>query len=338
MKGRMAIDSDPHHPDSIVTTLLTSWPLDEPIRVEPAAAGVNNRSWLVSAASGRFVLKSYRDVTDPERLAFEHALLVALDAAGLPFSAPAPVPASSGATAVPVDDERWSLFRHIPGRAAMRDREPDANLAGEALAMLHRALASVALDPAVPVPETFGDLATVHPAVPNPGDAIDRLLNPDIATVAERAMAGCRQQTAGWPTQVIHTDYYPANVLVAGDAVSGILDFEYAGRGHRAMDVAIGLAAFSNKRWDDWSWPVCRAFAEGYLRRLPLNRDELEAMPALMLAREVTSLVHWLGRHARGLTDRADIEDRGSRLLALDRWIDGNRDRLAHELLDLVGG
>ena len=87
---------------------------------------------------------------------------------------------------------------------------------------------------------------------------------------------GGEGQTAGWPTQVIHTDYYPANVLVAGDAVSGILDFEYAGRGHRAMDVAIGLAAFSNKRWDDWSWPVCRAFAEGYLRRL---KADLQARP-----------------------------------------------------------
>lgn len=334
----MASNRESHDPGQMTAILAERWSLEPPMRTEPTAAGVNNRSWLVTTASGRFVLKSYRDVTDPERLAFEHALLSALDTAGLPFAVPTPVSASSGDTLAPLGDERWALFRRISARAAERDSESDARRAGEALAVLHLALTSVELDPAISVPETFGDPAAVHSAVPDPVDAIDRLLNPDIATVAERAMADWRQQTAGWPTQVIHTDYYPANVLVAGDAVSGILDFEYAGRGHRAMDVAIGLAAFSNKRWDDWSWPVCRAFAEGYLRRLPLNRDELEAMPALMLAREVTSLVHWLGRHARGLTDRADIEDRGSRLLALDRWIDGNRDRLAHELLDLVGG
>jgi homoserine kinase type II len=329
-------DLDPHQSDVVSAILSARWSLDEPIRLEPVAAGVNNRSWLVTTASDSFVLKTYRDVTDPDRLAFEHALLGALDAARLPFAVPAPIPASSGVTAVAVGDERWSLFRRISGRAAERDSEPDARRAGEALATLHVALASVALHPAMPVPDTYGDLASVHPAVPDPVGALDRLLGAEVAMLAAGAMARWHELTAGWPTQLIHTDFYPANVLVTGDAVSGILDFEYAGRGHRAMDVAIGLAAFSTGDvLDGWSWPVFDAFAGGYLSRLPLGRDEIEAIPLLMLAREATSLVHWLGRHAHDLTDRADIEDRGLRLLVLDRWLEGNQDRLVHVLRDL---
>lgn len=299
---------------------------------------MNNRSWLVTTASDRFVLKAYRDVTDPDRLAFEHAMLAALDAAALPFAVPVPIPASSGATVVPVGGERWSLFRRIPGRAAERDSEPDARRAGEALAMLHVALASVALDPAMPVPDTYGDLASVHPAVPDPAGAIDRLLGAEAASVAAGAMARAHQGTAGWPTQLIHADFYPANALLTGDAVSGILDFEYAGRGHRAMDVAIGLAAFSTGEvLEGWSWPVFDAFAGGYLSRWPLGRDETEAIPALMLVREATSLVHWLGRYRHGFTTLADLDDRAARLLALSRWLEAHRSSLARRLADIAG-
>lgn len=326
-------DARPTVPEIIGTELGAHWSLAPPIQFEPFATGVNNRSWLVTTASDRFVLKTYRDVTDPDRLAFEHALLAALDAATLPFAVPVPIPASSGATAVPVGDERWSLFHRIQGRAAGRDSEPDARRSGEALAMLHVALASVALDPAMPVPDTYGELGPVHRAVPDPVGAIDRLIGAEAASVAARAMARWHERTAGWSTQLIHADVYPANVLVSGDAVSGILDFEYAGRGHRAMDVAIGLAVFSTGDVRaGWSWPVFDAFAGGYLSRWPLGHDEIESIPALMLAREATSLVHWLGRHARGLTDRADIEDRGLRLLALHRWLESHQDALVTRL------
>ena len=116
-------DARPTVPEIIGTELGAHWSLAPPIQFEPFATGVNNRSWLVTTASDRFVLKTYRDVTDPDRLAFEHALLAALDAATLPFAVPVPIPASSGATAVPVGDERWSLFHRIQGRAGVAGSE-----------------------------------------------------------------------------------------------------------------------------------------------------------------------------------------------------------------------
>lgn len=319
----------------MASAILAHWPLAPPINLERFAAGVNNRSWLVTAASDSFVLKTYRDVTDPNRLAFEHALLAVLAGSDLPFAVPAAVPTSSGATVVSIGDERWSLFRRIPGCAAERHSESDARRAGEALAMLHVALASVTFDPVVPVPDTFGDLASVHPAVPDPTGSIDRLLGAEAASVAARAMTLWPERAAGWPTQLIHADFYPSNVLVTGDAVSGILDFEYAGRGHRAMDVAIGLGAFSTGDVRaGWSWPVFDAFAGGYLSRWPLSRDEIEAIPALMLAREATSFVHWLGRFERGVTNLADLDDRATRLISLDAWVKANGGASIARLLD----
>lgn len=329
----MRLGSDPHQDDGLAAILSAHWQLDRLTTMEPLATGVNNRSWRVTVATDRFILKAYRDASDPDRLDFEHALLATLDRTELPFAVPAPIPTASGVTVVPVGDERWSLFRRIPGCAARRHDVRDAHHAGVALATLHRTLVSVTLDPALRVPDRFGDLASVHPAVLDPVDAIGRLFGQETASIASEAVLRSGELAAGWPTQLIHADYYPANVLVRADSVSGVLDFEYAGRGHRAMDLAIGLAAFGTKRWDDdWSWPVCAAFASAYLRHWPLARTELDAIPMLMLTREATSLVHWLGRHARGLSDRADIEDRGRRFLAVHWWLENNEERLVRAL------
>jgi Ser/Thr protein kinase RdoA (MazF antagonist) len=98
-----------------------------------------------------------------------------------------------------------------------------------------------------------------------------------------------------------------------GSRVTAILDFEAAGPGYRAMDLAIGLWAFGNH---DRS--AAQAFRRGYLTRLPLTDAEQHAVPDLQLLREATSLVHWYGRHLEGLTTAADVNARADRLLQLE--------------------
>jgi len=133
-------------------------------------------------------------------------------------------------------------------------------------------------------------------------------------------------------------DFYPTNTLVDTGAVSGILDFEFSGTGHRAMDFAIGLAAFSTRNWvEGCSWPLVDAFAEGYLGRTPLTDGELTATPTLLLMREVASLIHWLGRMEQGLATLEDIHSRVHRLLSLDRWLEAHGDEVAARLQHIGG-
>ena len=121
--------------------------------------------------------------------------------------------------------------------------------------------------------------------------------------------------------------------MMDSDSVTGILDFEFAGHGYRAMDFSIGLAAFSAKNWHDGcSWSLLESFAKGYLQRMPLSEGELAATPVLLLMRELTSLIHWLGRAKQGLTTPADIHDRAHRVLSLYRWLESNQRQLIHRL------
>lgn len=173
-----------------------------------------------------------------------------------------------------------------------------------------------------------------HPLVPDPLGAVEQIsLVPESRERLHAALSSliaiASHLYAPLPEQIIHGDYFPSNVLMEGNGVSGILDFEFASPGPRTMDLAIGLWAFGVLHWrtaDDW--PLIEAFAAGYQRRTTLAPVEIDALPALMRLREATSLIHWIGRFRQGLTNERDIELRINRFLTLEEWKCGHGDEL----------
>ncbi|GAB2654674.1 phosphotransferase enzyme family protein [Kribbella swartbergensis] len=277
--------------------------------IRPVGEGTNNTSYFVG---DEFVLRIHRNTTASD---YEHAVLRSLH--GLSFGVPVPLVAEDGSTVVraEVGGElvTASLSRRIRGEHPRRGDLEAAAACGEALAELDAALARLegrALPPRNP---WDGDLTTVHPRV----TALDGLLETltDHREEVARIFSAV-QPPRDLPRSIIHADIGPTNVLMDGDRVTGILDFEAAGPGYRAMDLAIGLWSFG--RTDTQAAAV---FRRGYLARLDLTDAELNAVPDLQLLREATSLVHWYGRHLEGLTTPADITARATRLL-----------NLAHEL------
>ncbi len=321
---------------------LPAWLWTQLPHLEPIAKGTNNQSYLVTSGAQSWILKRYRNAGLLARIRFEHELLRALASANLPFAVPSPVRAISGENTVEIANGanaiRYALFQRIPGRAARFGSLEDAFRCGKALAELDLALAAIRLDPAIPLPGAFGELGAVHAEVPDPLAAIqrqfrDRAVATDLARIVSRAEERWRHRTAGWGIQLMHSDFYPSNTLMEGGEVTGILDFEFSGPGYRAMDFAIGLAAFSASDWNDGcAWPLMESFATGYLRRSPLDAEELAATPALLLMREATSLIHWLGRLEQGLTALDDLHARARRLLTLDQWLEAHQGELVNRL------
>jgi homoserine kinase type II len=326
--------------EAIAADFLSHWPLESPVNIRPVGSGVNNLSHLITSGAESFILKQYLNADMAVRVAFEHALLAALARRGLPFAVPVPVRARDGRSVVEVEGGRYALFPAIPGRPAERGDAAIAARCGAALAALDIALAQVTRDLGSPVPNAYGRLSAEHPTVPDLSAAVatafpEKKAAQSLMSVLARAERAWMDATAGWPRQVIHCDFFPSNVLIEEGAVSGVLDFEFAGLGERAMDLAIGLVAFSSRTWEaGWrngpDWPLLDAFAGAYLATLTLTERELAAMPDLILMREAGSFVHWLGRLGQGLTTREDIEGRAERLHALNGWLNVHRE-------DLVG-
>ncbi|MGH3148569.1 MAG: phosphotransferase, partial [Rubrobacter sp.] len=117
-------------------------------------------------------------------------------------------------------------------------------------------------------------------------------------------------------------DLFRGNVLLLGDRVSGVLDFEFSSPDLRAMDFAVGLFAFGvSARNVEGGWPPIEAFAAGYRRRVALSPEEIGALPMLLRLREAVTLVHWAGRLRQGLTTEGELARRSGDMLELDGWL-----------------
>lgn len=337
MTGRCSTDQDAN----VLAGLISAWPVATSGQLRPTSAGTNNRSHFVDTPTGSYVLRIYQNTNDPDRIRYEHALLRQLPFADLSFDVPLPLAADTGDTFVVAGDDGTpivaALFAVIPGREPQRGNVADAMACGQALGELDAALARVAVESTFPGPPWFGEPSSPAPAYNMAWDSIEaggefsiiagkrqvlhRLLNHLIEHAPELY--------ARLPHQIIHADFYPSNVLMCGSRVSGILDFEFASPGPRAMDVAIGLGAFGiSMRQPDNDWKLLDAFAAGYRRRIALTAPEIDALPDLLRLREATSLAHWVERHGRGLTTEHDIVRRVERLLDVSQWMTEHGDNL----------
>jgi Ser/Thr protein kinase RdoA (MazF antagonist) len=269
------------------------------VAVAPVARGHSNESCLVDAAEGPFVLRVAREVSSPRAGSVEDLWLAGL--AERPW-VPRRVPTLGGALATRFEGRVAQLFQRLPGAPAAGPPTAGQACAGlAALAELHRASRAFAAAPRDPAgwlrtrrAGVFDDRAARWPA--DVATALPRVARRIDAVIARLAAGGA----AGW----LHGDFHPGNVLFAGDAVTGVVDFDDSGEGATAIDLAVGLFTFSRDVSDDRSlrfdvdrW---RAAAAAYAARAegPCWRDPDPFARELFCAHQ--TLVH-LEAARRGL-------------------------------------
>lgn len=309
---------------------VAAWPV-APLSFERAELGLNNDSFFVDAREGGYVLRIYRNATEPSRVRDEHDLLARLALAGLPFATPTPIRTIAGDTLAvletPDGPRLAALFARIPGSPATLDAR-NGRLAGGALARVD--LAFSRFDLPVRAPAALRD---VHPLVPDPYVAVDDLAPGEhaehVRRLFERVDAAHDALVASLPRQIVHGDFAFPNLLVEDGRVTGLVDFEFAGADHRAADLACALYIVTVRASDAERWNVLDAVANGYRRVLPLDPVEIAATPELMVRRSAIGLVHWMGRWRAGIAGRNEPLERIERSIFLTGWIDENASRLA---------
>ncbi|MFZ5824199.1 MAG: phosphotransferase enzyme family protein [Bacillota bacterium] len=318
-------------------SLLESWPLTGTPQLQPTEGGWNNLSRLVTANEGRFVLRLYQNTANPERVRFEHELLTRLAAEGLPFDVPAPVATRTGESLVTTSEGALAaLFRLIPGTGAEGLNLAHARAAGEAQARLHRAMARVGRIPVGCPPTGYARLDLVHPLVAEPLEAAEFIgVEPQrLRAIIEELQPAVERIYGSLPLQVIHGDYARSNILLVGDRVTGVLDFEFASYDLRATDLAVGLYPFALGHLESGEhWRLLDAYMAGYGSVQRLTRDEVEGLPTLLRLVRVVSLLHWTGRTRQGLYSLPELQERAVSLLAFSDWLDDHlpevQDRVA---------
>lgn len=272
--------------------------------ITPVAPTAREQIWLLKRrARGR---------GGDSRIDFCHAVQRHLAAHRFPV-APL-VPNCEDQTATAVGQHRYELFEFINGKTYDQSLEATGQ-AGRILAVFHQLMRHYDYAAASFDPPTNG----YHRA-----NAVGRAFNALPTTVlhtdpnVDRIALGTRSQflyeainraadaadavgLPAWPTQVVHADWHPGNLIFVGQQVAAVIDFDAARVQPRIMDVANGALQFSiSGGGEDLSaWPAnpdegrFKRFLRGYdtVPGAVLSRAELRILPQLMIEALISECV-----------------------------------------------
>ena len=312
--------------------LLPLWGFPPGTGIAPAdEQGTNNRTFLVRHGQQRYVLRVSGFLSVAEVRA-EHRILRRLRPGGLPFQVPEPVAAPGGRTVIETTAGPAAVCRWLPGVRPGMDGEAAFERFGRAAGLLGAALADVPLQDALRDWRT--DPRWVRPDDP-PVDVLCGQLRSAGMSAEQAELLGAAARRAGrwWPgasdlpAQVIHGDLAPGNVLVDADTgeVTGLLDFELAGAGFRVQDILAALYNSTALRAPDWPRRTA-AFLRGCASVRSLEPAEVAALPELLIARSLGSVLWRAARWRAGLARFGEVTAHVGRLEATTRWLAANGD------------
>jgi homoserine kinase type II len=289
--------------DDDLAAFIASYGLGALISYKGIAEGVENTNYLVTTASGRFILTLYEKRVQREDLPFFLGLMEHLAAAGI--TCPTPVRDLEGRNLRELSGRPTALVTFLEGVWIRRPRAEHCAAVGEALARLH--LAGRGFDMRRPNALGIAGWRPLFDRFRSKADEISPGLEAAIAAeldVLEPA----------WPTAlesgVIHADLFPDNVFFLCDKLSGLIDFYFACTDAFAYDVAVALNAWCFEA--DYSFNITkgRALLRAYDAVRPLVREERAALP--MLARGaalrflLTRAYDWINTPPTALVQRKD--------------------------------
>ncbi|AHE52691.1 homoserine kinase [Sphingomonas sanxanigenens] len=268
------------------------------------AEGVENSNYLVDTSNARFILTLYEKRVDAADLPFFIALLDHLAGAGAPV--PRAIADRQGMQIQTVAGRPACLIEFLPGVSVSRPTAVQAAAAGRALGTMHAALADFTGDRA----NSLG-IDGWHALAARCGDDLDAI-RPGLRRIVADELAWLDTHwPRDLPRSVVHADLFPDNVLMLGDAVSGVIDFYFACTEIRAWDLAVTHAAWCFDNDGAGYHPALgAALVGGYRGSFGLTDAERAAFPALArgacLRFLLTRAWDWLNTPADALVTRKD--------------------------------
>lgn len=258
-----------------LAAFLTRYDVGTLVSVKGIAEGVENSNYLVDTDRARFILTLYEKRVAAGDLPFFMALLDHLAAAGL--AVPPAIADRDGRTIQQLEGRPACLIRFLPGVSVSHPTAAQARAAAVAMGEMHAALAGFA-----PVRDNSMGIATWRPLLERCGSDLDTIL----PGLRERLDVALARVEAAWPhdlpVSAIHADLFPDNVLMHGDAVTGLIDFYFACTDVRAYDLAVMHGAWTfDAHGLNPDAAVGAALLEGYAAAFGLSGAERAALPVL---------------------------------------------------------
>ncbi len=216
----------------------------------PVLSGAVNGVAHVETSVGSVVIRVHRPWTTPARLTALHGLLAALREAGIPV--PRVLRTHAGTTWTRLADRLVEVVAYVPSDHTA-DTWARSGPAFAMLARLHAALARVPIG-VVPAPpySSYATPATMLTMLaeteevfvalaPRPGYPEAAAVRAATGALLRALAAEHRRYASSLPRGLVHGDYGGDNVLLRGELVVAILDFDFLGERERVFDLAYAL-------------------------------------------------------------------------------------------------
>ena len=127
------------------------------------------------------------------------------------------------------------------------------------------------------------------------------------------------------PKQLIHGDLHFDNVLVDGEEVSGLLDFEFCAVDWRVMELAVCLSKYVS---EEGALDLCADFIAGFMEKGELTQEEMRVVPDCINLRICSNVVYFTGRALVGEDSLDSLTSRAGTYAKRVDWVEENRDAL----------
>ena len=285
--------------------LLRNYDAGELVTLKGIAEGVENSNYYLETTHSRYILTLYEKRVDPNDLPYFYALLDHLHAAGC--KVPRFILDINGQWLQTVAGRPACLIEFLSGVSVSLPNAAQSFATGAALGEMHSALQSF------PVirPNSLG-ITSFRPLADKCGDSALNLISNGLAS---QVYAECEFLEQHWPQYLpqssVHADLFPDNVLMTGDAVSGLIDFYFACTELRAYDLAVTHAAWSfSADGGEYRSDVGQNIIGGYRSKFNVDDDTKSAF--LILARAaclrflLTRCYDWINTPNTAVVTRKD--------------------------------
>jgi homoserine kinase type II len=252
--------------------LAADYGLPKVLSVRVVREGSVNSHYLLETGRGRFIVK-IDEVKSEIEVKRELDLLLFLRKHGFPC--PGPLSDRRGRHCREWDGKQLSVYRHVDGHAVDPEDLTGGQLEniGRVMAELH--LITKAYKKGVDSRFNFERVAEVYAAVRG---RLPSYLKKIVRTLDEEIEYLQNYLESKLPKGIIHGDVFPDNLMIKGEKVVAVLDFEAAGRGKFIFDLATSVNAlcFENGRY---ALKKFESLIAGYETLRTLSLAEWDAFP-----------------------------------------------------------
>lgn len=315
-----------HSEQQRISEVLASYGFTSDWYGERGKGGMNNSTYMLHIDGTSYVMRQYETHNDPMKITFEHEVLEALQRSNFKLATPSPVRRLSGEgdTFLSVKDPLTghtkiaTLFHYREGVNPIWHKPDQLFGLGKAAGALSSVMATldISLDPVYPPYYQIQDayplcsperLLQLCASPPEPLVACAHELKQlrDALPDLFEALRGMEQL----PHQLVHGDVNASNVLADQEdgEICAILDFEFATWDLRVMELAVPMSdLLTMDKSEDWMWQAQEGLIRGFREKVSLEREELLAIPRLILLRSLDVVMHFISRMFEG-TDEPEV-------------------------------